>query len=94
MKGKVMTILFTGLIAIGLAAATTACKSGEPEFPEVSAEAKAAAEAATAANADNPFFHPYGTPFNVPPFDRIETMHFLPAIEEGIRREQAEVDAI
>jgi peptidyl-dipeptidase Dcp len=43
---------------------------------------------------DNPFFKPYGTPFNVPPFDLIKNEHFLPAIEEGIRREQAEVDAI
>lgn len=43
---------------------------------------------------DNPFLKPYGTPFNVPPFDRIRNEHFLPAIEEGIRREQAEVDAI
>ena len=46
------------------------------------------------ANADNPFFKPYGTPFNVPPFDLIKNEHFLPAIEEGIRLEQAEVDAI
>jgi len=53
-----------------------------------------AAAAAAAANADNPFFKPYGTPFNVPPFDLIKTEHYLPAIEEGIRREQAEVDAI
>jgi peptidyl-dipeptidase Dcp len=43
---------------------------------------------------DNPFFKPYGTPFNVPPFDLIKNEHFLPAIEEGIKREQAEVDAI
>jgi peptidyl-dipeptidase Dcp len=46
------------------------------------------------ASADNPFFKPYGTPFNVPPFALIKNEHFLPAIEEGIRREQAEVDAI
>jgi len=43
---------------------------------------------------DNPFFKPYGTPFNVPPFDFIKNEHFLPAIEEGIKLEQAEVDAI
>jgi peptidyl-dipeptidase Dcp len=55
---------------------------------------EAAAEAAAKANPDNPFFQPYGTAFGMPPFDRIKTEHFLPAIEEGIRREQAEVDAI
>jgi peptidyl-dipeptidase Dcp len=81
-----MIILFLGLIVI----AAIACKSGEPD---TTAEVAAQAEAA-AANPDNPFFKPYGTPFNVPPFDGIKTAHFLPAIEEGIRREQAEVDVI
>lgn len=42
----------------------------------------------------NPFLSPYGTPFNTPPFDRIRNEHFLPAIQEGIRRQQAEIDAI
>ncbi len=46
------------------------------------------------ASSDNPFFKPYGTPFNVPPFALIRDEHFLPAIEEGIRREKAEVEAI
>jgi peptidyl-dipeptidase Dcp len=44
--------------------------------------------------ADNPFFKPYGTRFNVPPFQLIKNEHFLPAIEEGIKREQAEIDGI
>ncbi len=42
----------------------------------------------------NPFFTDYNTPFDVPPFDRIDDEHFLPAIEEGIRQHQAEIDAI
>lgn len=46
------------------------------------------------ASTDNPFFRPYGTPFNVPPFQFIKNEHFLPAIEEGIKREQAEIDAV
>jgi len=44
--------------------------------------------------AGNPFFKPYATPFRVPPFDLIKNEHFLPAIEAGIKREKAEVDAI
>jgi peptidyl-dipeptidase Dcp len=56
-------------------------------------DAPAGSQAAPSAD-DNPFFKPYGTPFNVPPFALIKTEHFLPAIEEGIRREKAEVDAI
>lgn len=44
--------------------------------------------------ADNPFFKPYDTPFQVPPFQRIKVEHFLPAVQEAIRQNQAEIDAI
>jgi len=46
------------------------------------------------ATGDNPFFKPYDTPFNTPPFDKIRPAHFLPAVKEGIARQQAEIDAI
>ncbi|MGY6559655.1 MAG: M3 family metallopeptidase [Nitritalea sp.] len=42
----------------------------------------------------NPFFEPYATPFEVPPFDSIEIEHFKPAMEAGIEEQQAEIDAI
>jgi len=42
----------------------------------------------------NPFFSPYKTPLNTPPFDVIKNEHFVPAIKEGIRLQQAEIDAI
>ena len=42
----------------------------------------------------NPFFEAYDTPFEVPPFDKIENEHFSPAILEGIKQQQAEIDAI
>lgn len=45
-------------------------------------------------NMDNPFFREWKTPFETPPFDEIKTEHFLPAIEEGIRLEDAEIAAI
>lgn len=47
-----------------------------------------------AAMEDNPLLQPYRTPFATPPFDRIRNEHYLPAIQEAIRREQIEVDAI
>ncbi|TVR41054.1 MAG: M3 family peptidase [Bacteroidia bacterium] len=50
--------------------------------------------AACTERSENPFFADYNTPFDVPPFDRIDDEHFLPAIEEGIRQHQAEIDAI
>jgi peptidyl-dipeptidase Dcp len=42
----------------------------------------------------NPFFSEYNTPFGVPPFDIIENQHFIPAFEEGIRQQEAEIDSI
>lgn len=43
---------------------------------------------------DNPFFQARTTPFGAPPFDKIVIGHYLPAFQEGIRREQSEIDAI
>lgn len=42
----------------------------------------------------NPFFQPYDTPFNVPPFDRIKNEHFKPAILEGIKKHESEINLI
>jgi len=47
-----------------------------------------------AAAADNPFLVPPNTPFQTPAFDRIQISHYLPAVQEGIKRHQAEIDAI
>ena len=33
---------------------------------------------------ENPFFAEWETPYGVPPFDKIEPEHFLPAIERGM----------
>ena len=43
---------------------------------------------------ENPFFAQWETPFGVPPFDRIEPEHFLPALERGMSFHEAEIDAI
>ena len=42
----------------------------------------------------NPFFQTYDTPFNVPAFDKIKNEHFKPAILEGIKRHQDEINLI
>ena len=44
--------------------------------------------------ADNPFAERSTLPFGAPPLDRIRDEHFAPAIEEGMRRQLREVDAI
>ena len=43
---------------------------------------------------DNPFFKEWNTPFNTPPFNDIKTEHYLPAIEEGIKQQKAEIEII
>ena len=48
----------------------------------------------TALNAGNPFFAPFNTPYDAFPFDRITAEHYKPAFEEGMKRENAEVQQI
>jgi len=43
---------------------------------------------------DNSFFAEFDTPFGVPPFDLIKIEHYMPAIEEGMKQEKAEIEAI
>ena len=42
----------------------------------------------------NPFFETYSTPHGTTPFDKIKTGDYMPAIHEGIRRQNAEIDVI
>ncbi|MDD3405637.1 MAG: M3 family metallopeptidase [Paludibacteraceae bacterium] len=42
----------------------------------------------------NPFFTEWNTPYGLPPFEQITDADYLPAIEEGIKQQQAEIDAI
>ncbi len=75
---RTLALMILSVLVLGAAAVLSAASSTQ----------------AAPSTADNPFFKPYGTPFNVPPFSLIKTEHFLPAIEEGIKRERAEVEAI
>lgn len=43
---------------------------------------------------ENPFFSDYTTPFQVPPFDLIDSADYLPAFIEGIKQHDSEVAAI
>jgi peptidyl-dipeptidase Dcp len=50
--------------------------------------------ASGAAPQTNPFFQPSALPFQAPPFDKIKDTDYQPAIEEGMKREIAEIEAI
>lgn len=43
---------------------------------------------------NNPFFEEWNTPFQTPPFSKIKNEHFLPALEEGIKQQRAELELI
>ncbi|MEM6974392.1 MAG: M3 family metallopeptidase [Pseudomonadota bacterium] len=44
--------------------------------------------------AENPLLAPWTTPYALPPFDRIEPGHFVPAFEIAMAEHRAEIDAI
>lgn len=54
----------------------------------------AALTGATIAQAENPFFSKFNTPYETYPFDKIKTEHFMPAFEEAMKRHNAEIEAI
>lgn len=49
---------------------------------------------ATGNERTNPLLSEYNTPFDIPPFDQIQVTDYLPALEEGIKQQKAEVEAI
>ncbi len=42
----------------------------------------------------NPFLEPYNTPYNIPPFEKIQYSDYLPAMEQGIKEYREEIKAI
>jgi peptidyl-dipeptidase Dcp len=54
----------------------------------------AAAPAPGALPASNPFAQPSTLPFQAPPFDKIKVTDYQPAMEEGMRQQIAEIQAI
>src|SRR5258706_10832017 len=49
---------------------------------------------APAVSGDNPFLVESNLPFHAPRFDLIRNEHYQPALEEGMRQQLAEIDAI
>ena len=43
---------------------------------------------------DNPLLSEFNTPFNVPPFDKIETKDYIPAFKEAMKKHIDEINAI
>lgn len=71
---------FSYLPAIALLALGSACTNNKPGTENTSAS--------------NPFLAPSPLPFQAPAFDKIKDSDFKPAIEEGIKQQQAEINKI
>ncbi|MFL6231185.1 MAG: peptidyl-dipeptidase Dcp [Pyrinomonadaceae bacterium] len=69
---------------------------GGISFVQTASVAAGAAQTANAPTAagENPFFQPSTLPFQAPPFDRIKDTDYQPAIEEGMKRQLAEIETI
>src|ERR1700754_556497 len=90
---KVRTLVIATSIAL-----TAACSSSN-DADKASAPAptgSAPAPAATTASAahENPLLTQSALPFQAPPFDKIVDADFQPALEEGMKQQLAEVEAI
>jgi peptidyl-dipeptidase Dcp len=73
------------LVAASAAALLVACS--EAPAPETE-------EAAEPVAASNPILEEWDTPFGVPPFDHIESEHYLPAFRAAMEMHAAEIEAI
>ncbi|HXD36049.1 MAG TPA: dipeptidyl carboxypeptidase II, partial [Rhodanobacter sp.] len=85
-------------LVIATTIALAACSQqpdGANSSPATTATAAAASTAAPAdAMTSNPFFQASTLPFQAPPFDKISDADYQPAIEEGMKRQLAEVQKI
>jgi peptidyl-dipeptidase Dcp len=88
--------LLAAATALALAACSQAPNNGSNAAPAASgtAPAKASTTAAAEAQVNNPFFTASTLPYQAPPFDKIKDSDYQPAIEEGMRQQQEEVDKI
>lgn len=84
-----LTLASTICLALGL----SACSSDAPQNRAESAAPVAASPADETAQA-NPFFSASALPLQAPDFRLIREEHYLPAIEEGMKRQLAEIRAI
>jgi peptidyl-dipeptidase Dcp len=73
--------LFPGLAILGIIAACSPSTTPEPAVSQPD-------------DTENPFFTESTLPYGLPPFDRIEDRHFVPAFERGMAEQTAEIDEI
>lgn len=88
------TILLSLFLSLLLAACGDAERAPSEAAEEAVSEVEETAEAASEATEENPFFSVSTLPNQMPPFDRIEDQHFVPAMERGMEEQLDEVETI
>jgi peptidyl-dipeptidase Dcp len=95
-----MTRRLSALVAVALAFVSTSSRNGAVAQhvthaePVLTISTPVATALQTGVSAANPFFTASTLAFQAPPFDRIKDGDYRPAIEEGMKRQRAEVDLI
>jgi peptidyl-dipeptidase Dcp len=71
-------------------------RGGQAKLARRKATARRAKHRAVGANAPagNPLLEPWSAPFELPPFDRLQSAHFLPAFERALAQNRRELAAI
>jgi len=82
----------TVILAAAISLALAACSGKESTAPVNTADNAAAGQQAEAAT--NPFMSASTLPFQAPAFDKIKDSDYLPAFEEGMRQQLAEIKQI
>ncbi|HEX3557670.1 MAG TPA: peptidyl-dipeptidase Dcp [Pyrinomonadaceae bacterium] len=75
--------------------AAVAASASQSSMPAAASEPSSQAANASGPPAEtNPFFAESALPFHAPPFDKIRDADYQPALEEGMKRQLVEVEAI
>src|SRR5437868_5849830 len=82
------------LLVIVLSAAVGASASKPAMLAPTPPPASQAASAPGPVGGANPFFAESALPFQAPPFDKIKDTDYQPALEEGMKRQLVEIEAV
>ncbi len=88
------THLMIAAAGLTLAAASALAQDSKAVNAAANPVTKAATKAAPAAIARNPFFAPSALPYHMPQFDKIKNEDYVPAFNEAMREQLAEIKAV
>ena len=88
------SLLLALIIGVALLIATCAPPNADDPPMTDPTHTMAATDTMDTMDASSPFFTESPLPYHVPPFDQIDDAHYLPAFEQGMAQQLAEVDAI